>query len=88
MAWLEAAGEPFVRILIEPNEVKQDPSCVQVQADTGELSFFTRMNLTPELVPGGNLLSEVFTSCVEAAFSILTTRGRLLWLYSSLCFMC
>jgi len=25
---------------------------------------------------------------VEAAFSLLTTRGRLLWLYRSLCFMC
>jgi len=27
-------------------------------------------------------------SCVRAAFSPLTTRGRLLWLHSSLCFMC
>uniref|UniRef100_A0A8C2ZT86 Solute carrier family 22 member 5 n=1 Tax=Cyclopterus lumpus TaxID=8103 RepID=A0A8C2ZT86_CYCLU len=31
---------------------------------------------------------EVYVSCVKAAFSLLTTRGRLLWLYRSLCFMC
>jgi len=31
---------------------------------------------------------EISASCVEAAFSLLTTRGRLLWLYRSLCFMC
>uniref|UniRef100_A0A8C2ZT45 Bromo domain-containing protein n=1 Tax=Cyclopterus lumpus TaxID=8103 RepID=A0A8C2ZT45_CYCLU len=31
---------------------------------------------------------EVYASCVKAAFSLLTTRGRLLWLYRSLCFMC
>jgi len=30
---------------------------------------------------------QVDASCVEAAFSLLTTRGRLLWLYRSLCFM-
>jgi len=31
---------------------------------------------------------EVYASCVRAAFSLLTTRGRRLWLYRSLCFMC
>jgi len=31
---------------------------------------------------------EVYTSCVKAAFSLLTTRGRLLCLYRSLRFMC
>uniref|UniRef100_A0A8C2ZP32 Nothepsin n=1 Tax=Cyclopterus lumpus TaxID=8103 RepID=A0A8C2ZP32_CYCLU len=30
---------------------------------------------------------EVYASCVKAAFSLLTTRGRLLWLYRSLCFI-
>jgi len=27
-------------------------------------------------------------SCVKAPFSLLTTRGWLLWLYRSICFMC
>jgi len=31
---------------------------------------------------------EVCASCVRAAFSVLSTRGRLLWLYRSLSFMC
>jgi len=30
---------------------------------------------------------EVYALCVKAAFSLLPTRGRLLWLYRSLCFM-
>jgi len=29
-----------------------------------------------------------YASCVKAAFSLLTTRGRLLWLYRNMCFMC
>jgi len=29
-----------------------------------------------------------YASCVKAAFSLLTTKGRLLWLYRSLCFKC
>jgi len=32
--------------------------------------------------------NEAKASCVKAAFSLLTTRGRLLWLYRSLCFTC
>jgi len=37
--------------------------------------------------PGGDSSGciEVYASCVKAAFSLLTTRGRLLWLYRSLC---
>jgi len=31
---------------------------------------------------------EVYHSCVKAALSLLATRGWLLWLYISLCFMC
>jgi len=36
--------------------------------------------------PGGDFSGciEVYTSCVKAALSLLTTRGRLLWLYRSL----
>jgi len=36
--------------------------------------------------PGGDSSGciEVYASCVKAAFSLLTTRGRLLWLYRSL----
>jgi len=36
--------------------------------------------------PGGDISGciEVYASCVEAALSLLTTRGRLLWLYRSL----
>jgi len=30
---------------------------------------------------------EVYTSCVKAAFFLLTTRGRLLWLYRSIYYM-
>jgi len=39
--------------------------------------------------PGGDSsgCTEVNASCVKAAFSLMTTRGRLLWLYRSLCFM-
>jgi len=33
-------------------------------------------------------IEEQNAACVKAAFSLLTTRGRLLWLYRSLCFMC
>jgi len=40
--------------------------------------------------PGGDSSGciEVYASCVKAAFFLLTTKGWLLWLYSSLCFMC
>jgi len=39
--------------------------------------------------PGGDSSGciEVYASCLKAAFSLLTTRGRLLWLYRSICFM-
>jgi len=40
--------------------------------------------------PGGDSSGciEVYAPCVKAAFSLPATRGRLLWLYRSLCFMC
>uniref|UniRef100_A0A8C3A547 Sortilin-related receptor n=1 Tax=Cyclopterus lumpus TaxID=8103 RepID=A0A8C3A547_CYCLU len=52
----------------------------------GRYSVSVRLrNMSKE---AGFTLSTVYASCVKAALSLLTTRGRLLWLYRSLCFMC
>jgi len=46
------------------------------------------MSLVPSLLLYSMMSSfSSLWSCVEAAFFLLTTRGRLLWLYRSLCFM-
>jgi len=63
-----------------PNEKRSATSCFSIQ----QKIHFQMLSLLLSTRGRQSSCIEVYDSCVEAAFSLLATRGRLLWLHRSL----
>jgi len=88
------SGRPEGSTVLQGGSVEEEEGCVGeewrvrradriVQRAAGQLEVNT---IDPKTDGDSSGCIEVYALCVKAVFSLLTTRGRRLWLYRSLCF--